>query len=84
MKMLLMYIVSVFMAYFIAIGIRDVYGGDIMNWEDKVHKYVIYILLSSIFIWPISFLILLIWIVVMTALRFVISIYEMIEDIFNL
>ena len=73
MKMLLMYIVSVLMAYFIAIGIRDVYGGDIMNWEDKVYKYVIYILLSSIFIWPISFLILLIWIVVMIALRFVIS-----------
>lgn len=84
MKMLLMYIISVFMAYFIAIGIRGVYGNEIMKWEDKVHKYVIYILLSSIFIWPISFLILLIWIVVMIALRFVISIYEMIEDIFNL
>lgn len=84
MKMLLMYIISVFMAYFIAIGIRDVYGNEIIKWEDKVHKYVIYILLSSILIWPISFLILLIWIVVMTALRFVISIYEMIEDIFNL
>ena len=84
MKMLLMYIVSVLMAYFVAIGIREVCGNEIMKWEDRVHKYVIYILLSSILIWPISFLILLIWIVVMTALRFVISIYEMIEDIFNL
>ena len=82
--MLLMYIVSVLMAYFVAIGVRDVYGNEIMKWEDKVYKYVIYILLSSIFIWPISFLILLIWIVVMVALQFVISIYEMIEDIFNL
>jgi len=84
MKMLLMYIISVLVAYFVAIGIREAYGGDIMNWEDKVCKYVIYILLSSIFIWPISFLILLIWIIVMIAIRFVISIYEMIEDIFNL
>jgi hypothetical protein len=82
--MLLIYIVSVLMAYFIAIGMWDVYGNEIMKWENKLHKYIIYILLSSIFIWPISFLILLIWIVVMEALRFVISIYEMIEDIFNL
>lgn len=84
MKMLLMYIISVLMAYFVAIGMREVYGSEIMKWENKVNKYVIYILLSSIFIWPISFLILLIWIVVMIALRFVISIYEMIEDIFKL
>lgn len=82
--MLLMYIISVFMAYFIAIGMWDIYGNEIIKWENKLHKYTIYVLLSSIFIWPLSFIILLIWIVVMIALRFVISIYEMIEDIFNL
>lgn len=84
MKMLLMYIMSVFTAYFIAIGMWDVYGNEIMKWENKLHKYIIYVLLSSIFIWPLSFIILLIWVVVMVALWFVIGVYEMIEDIFNL
>lgn len=79
-----MYIVSVLTAYFIAIGMWDVYGNEIMKWENKLHKYIIYVLLSSIFIWPLSFIILLIWVVVMVALWFVIGVYEMIEDIFKL
>lgn len=79
-----MYIISVLIAYFMAAGMREVYGNEIMKWENKLHKYTVYVLLSSIFIWPLSFIILLIWVVVMVALWFVIGVYEMIEDIFNL
>lgn len=82
--MLLIYIVSVFMAYFVAVGMWDVYGNEIIKWKHKLYKYTIYVLLSSIFIWPFSFIILFIWAVVIISLWFVINVYEMIEDVFKL
>lgn len=82
--MILMYVASVLIAYFIAVGMWNVRGDDIKKWERKLDKYIIYILLSSIFIWPISFLILLVWVIILVVVSFFMGVYEMIEDIFNL
>ena len=39
-----MYIISVLMAYFIAVIIRDTWGEDIQKWERKHDKHMIYII----------------------------------------
>lgn len=82
--MIWMYIISVIVAYFLATVIWDVRGDDIKIWKCKLEKYVIYILLSSIFIWPFSLLILLIWIIVFVVKDFFVDVYKMIRDIFKL
>ena len=79
-----MYIISVLMAYFIAVIIRDTWGEDIQKWERKHDKHMIYILLSTIIIWPISFVILLIRAIASLIISFFVGICGIIKYIFNL
>ena len=57
---------------------------EIKKWEANLYKYVIYILLSSVFIWPFSFFILLIPLFILAIYSIFKDSYEMIKDIFNL
>ena len=79
-----MYIISVIVAYFGATMMWDTVGDDIKRWEHKLDKYMIYILLSSILIGPLSFVVLLICTIALLVRHFFVNVYKMIKYIFNL
>ena len=82
--MIAIYIFSVLIAYSSAISIWNMRGLEGDKSEKKMYKYMICVLLSSIFIWPFSFLIIMAWYVYLMIKRLIMNTYEMIKDIFNL
>lgn len=82
--MIWMYVISVIVAYIFAAEIWEIWGDDIKKWERKLDKYMIYILLSSILIGPLSFVVLLICTIALLVRHFFVNVYKMIKYIFNL
>ena len=82
--MIVIYILSVLIAYFSAILIWNMRGLEDDKSEKKMYKCMICVLLSSIFIWPFSFLIIMAWYIYLIIKWLAVNAYEMIKDIFNL
>lgn len=82
--MFFVYLVSVFLSFILASHIRDLNREEIKKWTDNKDKYVIYVLLSSVFIWPFALIISIIMIIVDMIGELLNDIKEMIKDVFSL
>lgn len=82
--MFFVYLVSVFLSFILASHIRDLNREEIKKWTDNKDKYVIYVLLLSVFIWPIALIIAMIMIIMDMISELLDDIKEMIKDIFSL
>lgn len=82
--MIAIYILSVLIAYSSAILIWNMRELEDDKSEKKMYKYMICVLLSSIFIWPFSFIIIIIRYIYLMIKWLVVNTHEMIKDIFNL
>lgn len=82
--MFFIYLVSVFLSFILASHIRDLNREEIKKWTDNKDKYAIYVLLSSVFIWPFALIISIIMIIVDMIGELLNDIKEMIKDVFSL
>lgn len=82
--MFFVYLVSVIISFALAVNIWDWNKEEIKEWENNKDRYVIYILLSSVFIWPFALIISIIMIIVDMISELLDDIKGMIKDIFSL
>lgn len=82
--MFFIYLLSVILSLARAVNIRDWNKEEIKKWTDNEDKYAIYVLLSSVFIWPIALIIVMIVSIIDIVSGLLDDVKEMIKGIFGL